>query len=139
MPSAPLVGLLLSRDLIFTAKVSGTAEVLGCRVETVGSCQRVLQRLEVEPPRVLLLDLSAGDLVAPEAIRQYREAASGAVFIAFGSHVDTESLKRAEEAGCDQVMPRSRFVSVLPELLRGLMGGRAAGTGGESHEPAGSA
>ncbi len=139
MSSVPLAGLLLSRDLIFTAKITGTAQVLGCRVETVGSSKRVLERLVAEPFGVVFLDLSAGDLVAPGAIRQYREAAPHAALIAFGSHVDTESLKRAEEAGCDQVMPRSRFVSVLPELLREQLGGQAAGPGGASDEPAGTA
>jgi len=37
--------------------------------------------------------------------------------IAYGSHVDVATLKRAREAGCDRVMPRSQFVEELPTAL----------------------
>jgi CheY-like chemotaxis protein len=38
--------------------------------------------------------------------------------IAFGSHVATARLQAAREAGCTDVMPRSRFSASLPELLQ---------------------
>jgi hypothetical protein len=37
--------------------------------------------------------------------------------IGFGSHVDTELLDAAKNAGCDEVLARSAFFSQLPELL----------------------
>src|SRR5258708_25685616 len=37
--------------------------------------------------------------------------------IAFGSHVATSRLQAARDAGCTEVMPRSRFSADLPELL----------------------
>jgi hypothetical protein len=40
------------------------------------------------------------------------------VVIAFGSHVATARLQTARDAGCDEVLPRSRFSAELPELLR---------------------
>jgi len=39
-------------------------------------------------------------------------------FVAFGSHVDTEALAAARAAGCDPVMPRSKFSMELHELIR---------------------
>jgi hypothetical protein len=36
----------------------------------------------------------------------------------FVSHVDTQIIQSALLAGIDQVLPRSRFVEALPELLR---------------------
>lgn len=37
--------------------------------------------------------------------------------IGFGSHVDRELLDAATAAGCDEVLPRSRFFTQLHELL----------------------
>ena len=33
--------------------------------------------------------------------------------VAFGSHVDAERLRAARAAGCDRVLPRSKFVEEL--------------------------
>ncbi len=38
--------------------------------------------------------------------------------IGFGSHVDRELLDAARAAGCQEVLPRSRFFAHLEELLR---------------------
>ena len=37
--------------------------------------------------------------------------------VAYASHVDTASLKAACDAGCDVVLPRSKFVADLPTAL----------------------
>ena len=37
--------------------------------------------------------------------------------IGFGSHVDRELLEQATAAGCDEVLPRSRFFAKVAELL----------------------
>ena len=42
--------------------------------------------------------------------------ASGVPVIAFGSHVDTETLAAATAAGCAAVVPRSAFFGGLPDL-----------------------
>lgn len=68
---------------------------------------------------IVLVDLSKKGVV--EVLADI--AAGGVRVIAFGSHVDRELLATAEAAGCDEVLPRSRFFRDLPELLAG--GGRA--------------
>ncbi len=111
-------GILLSRDLIFTSKVTGTARALGHRVLVAGNTSLALAMIEQWHPCVIFVDLSAGELVAPEALLGYQRLAGPAVaFVAFGSHVDTEALAAARAAGCDPVMPRSRFSAELPELI----------------------
>jgi hypothetical protein len=42
--------------------------------------------------------------------------------IAFGAHVQTGLLEAARAAGCDEVLPRSRFSAQLPELLKESLG-----------------
>ncbi len=112
-------GLLLSRDLIFTSKVTGTAKLLDRQVIVAGNSALAQAMIAQWRPRAVFIDLSAGDLVTPDAIRAYRLAAGPETpFIAFGSHVDVSGLADAAEAGCDPVLPRSRFTAELPELIR---------------------
>jgi CheY-like chemotaxis protein len=111
------VGLLLSRDLIFTSKVTSTARALGYRVVTAGGIDAASAMMEQQRPRAVFVDLAAGDLVSPQALAAYRGILAGVPFIAFGSHVDTAALSAASAAGCDPVLPRSRFTAELPALI----------------------
>lgn len=112
------VGLLLCRDLIFTSKVTGTARALGRTVLVAGDRAQALKMLEERRPAVVFVDLAAGELVAEPALRGLIEvAAAGTPFVAFGSHVDTQALDAARDAGCGLVLPRSRFSGELPEII----------------------
>ena len=121
-PEGP-AGLLLSRDLIFTSKVTGTASTLGHRVIVAGNVALASAMLTSWAPVVVFVDLAAGDLASPASIAKFREIAPESTpFLAFGSHVDTQALADASAAGCDPVMPRSRFSNELPTLIRRYFG-----------------
>jgi DNA-binding NarL/FixJ family response regulator len=115
--------LLLSRDLIFTSKVTGTASALGHRVIVAGNVALASAMLAKWTPVVVFVDLASGDLVSMANLRAYRAIVPpGTPFLAFGSHVDTQGLADAAAAGCDPVLPRSRFTSELPALIRRYFG-----------------
>jgi hypothetical protein len=59
---------------------------------------------------LVVVDLSRAGVL--EALRQV-----DARTIGFGSHVDRELLAAAREAGCDEVLPRSKFFARIGELL----------------------
>src|SRR4051794_39659661 len=118
-PDAGPTGILLSRDLIFTSKVTGTARELGHRVLVAGNSALAATMIGQWRPKVVFVDLAAGDLVAAPALMAYQQAAGpGTPFVAFGSHVDTAALDAARAAGCDPVLPRSKFSAELPALIR---------------------
>ncbi len=118
-------GLLLSTDLFFTSKVTGTAQQLGCRVDLVPSPAAVLERLSGSTEATagghacsaLFIDLGhpTADLAALVAAAHARTPPVRV--IAFGAHVATDRLAAAEAAGCDDVMPRGRFSAQLVEIL----------------------
>jgi DNA-binding NarL/FixJ family response regulator len=118
----PPSGLLLGRDLFFNSKITGTAQALGHKITVAGTREKALERLASESPRLVFADLGAGDLCSAEALSSYISAAPSATFIAFGSHVDTDSLRVAREAGCTDVMPRSKLTATLPDLIRQHLG-----------------
>jgi CheY-like chemotaxis protein len=117
-------GVLLSQDLIFTAKVTGTARELGYRVLVGSNRAMAVSMIEQYRPRVVFVDLAAQDLAGPQVIESCRKLAGGeTVFMAFGSHVDADALAAARAAGCDPVMPRSKFSAELPTLIPRLFRG----------------
>lgn len=117
-PDGP-AGLLLSRDLIFTSKVTGTARELGQRVMVAGNTALASAMIEQWHPKAVFVDLAAGELASPAAIVAFKTIAGEEIpFIAFGSHVDKASLDAAADAGCDLVLPRSRFTAELPDIIR---------------------
>lgn len=114
-PSA--AGLFLTRDLFFASKVTGTAQALGLRIELEREPEKVPPRIAAEGFRLLIVDLEVSpiDLAALVSRIEPRESLR---IIAFGPHVNAERLAAARAAGCDDVMPRSRFSAELPQILR---------------------
>jgi CheY-like chemotaxis protein len=110
-------GLLLCRDLMFTSKVTGTAAALGLRIETVGSVEGMQSRAGQTRPGAIFLDLNCPDFQPQDVINALAGLPRPQI-IAFGSHVDVDRLESARVAGCDLVLPRSKFSSTLPDLLR---------------------
>jgi CheY-like chemotaxis protein len=108
--------LLISRDLFFTSKVTGTASALGVDVQVVGDAHSAAEQVGASDYRCIFIDLADIGL----DVGAFFEALKGGLHppvIAFGSHVATARLQAAREAGCDEVMPRSRFSSSLQDLL----------------------
>jgi CheY-like chemotaxis protein len=112
------IGLLLCDDLIFTSRVTGTARDLGYTFKTARSTAALRQLLETDRPVCLILDLANPDLLIADfmsGVRHLDEPTPRVV--AYGSHVDTATLKAARAAGCDTVLTRSQFVEELPLQL----------------------
>ena len=61
-------------------------------------------------------DVVVVDLGRPGAL-EVLPSITGRRVIAFGSHVDAELLAAARAAGCDDVLPRSRFFTSARDLL----------------------
>ena len=115
-------GLLLADDLIFTSRITGTARGLGLTVRAARSADALVELARQAPPRAVLIDLSNPGLVLPELLRRLAEVCPTMPrVVAYGSHVDTATLRAAREAGCDPVLPRSKFVEELPRALPGWL------------------
>lgn len=112
-------GLLLSRNLIFTTKVLGTAHALGYHIQVAGDTQSAQLAIERLCPQVVFVDLTAGELVAHQTLSGYLKLAGPDVwFVAFGPHVEEAALTAAKAAGCQVVLPRSKFAGDLPRLMQ---------------------
>jgi len=119
MPDA----LALVDDLFFQAKMTETARHAGVELKTFGNCDALLRAAAENPTAIVLLDLNsrANPLGALARLRASPAApgnGSRRRVIAFLSHVQTDLAEQARAAGCDEVMPRSKFTAELPRILR---------------------
>ena len=65
-----------------------------------------------EPPACVILDLHNPGLDLATLLPALKTQGDPYV-VGYGSHVDAATLAKAREAGCDLVLPRSKFVESL--------------------------
>ena len=103
--------VVLVSDLIFTSRIIAEARACGGVITIV----RQPRALAGKAGRALIVDLNLAGAIAAAA--DWRRA-TGKPVIGFVSHSDQPTIEQARAAGIDQVMARSRFMQILPELLR---------------------
>ncbi len=110
-------GLHLCDDLIFTSRVGGEAKALGMTLRSVKNGADLLFFARQTPPRCVIIDLNAPGLAIDELMRELAALTPKPFVVGYGSHVDTATLKKARDAGCDIVWARSKFVEELAAAL----------------------
>jgi hypothetical protein len=103
--------LVLVRDLMFSSRISATARAEGTGVRLL----REPAQLADASGDLLIVDLNQPGVIEPAAA--WLAAGPARRVVGFVSHVDADTIKAARAAGLE-VLARSRFVEVLPELLR---------------------
>ncbi len=98
-------------DLIFSSKITSTAAAVNVPVRVVRGVG------DLAPGATLLLvDLEADGAI--DAIERCRTMLPTPRIVAFGPHVRDDLFTAAREAGADEVLARSAFVTRLPALLQ---------------------
>ena len=95
--------LILTSDLIFSTKIDVIANLTNSPI--------TYNIKDINQKTLILVDLNHKQ--AFEIIKQYPQKC-----IAFGSHVDTEKLKKAKELNCNLVLPRSKFFENLANIFK---------------------
>lgn len=117
--------ILLSDELMFNSRITGTARDLGYAVVPARSATALLDLAKRTSPTCVIVDLANRGLDISALVAGLSELAERPRVVAYGSHVDTASLNAARAAGCDVVLPRSKFVEELPTALPQWMEARA--------------
>jgi CheY-like chemotaxis protein len=105
--------LALVRDLMFSGRILAEARAAGAKVKVVRDPDAV-EKLEGPNSLLMIADLNLPGAIAAAA--RWRERTGGTV-VGFASHVDSETIAEARNAGVDEVLARSQFVRVLPDLI----------------------
>jgi DNA-binding NarL/FixJ family response regulator len=110
-------GLLLCDDLIFASRIVGTAKAAGLAVRVSKTTGDLLVFARQMPPRCVIIDLHVPGLDIAAVTAELTAQSPRPMIVAYGSHVDTATLKKARDAGCDVVWPRSKFMDELETAL----------------------
>jgi hypothetical protein len=120
--------LALVPDLLFGSRVQGSLGAAGHDVELIADEDRLRERLadpDAPSAAVLVVDLTDAELDGAGIVRSLSSAGElgPTRTLAFYSHVDAAVRERAESAGFDMVVPRSRMAREGPELVGRLAAG----------------
>jgi CheY-like chemotaxis protein len=111
-------GILLCDDLLFASRILATARTHGCSIVWVRDLTTLFKQAQQRPPSGVLLDLHHPQLKLADLLRELSALCPvPPYYVAFGSHVDSERLQSARQAGCHLVLPRSHFVALLDSHL----------------------
>jgi len=112
---AEIVGLM--DDLFFQMKVLETAKQLGLQFKVAATADSLME-LVATSPKLVIVDLNARN-GAIAAIERVRTEKNDVRMVGFLSHVQVDLAEQARAAGCDEVMPRSKFTQNLAQILSG--------------------
>jgi CheY-like chemotaxis protein len=106
-------------DLFFMVKINESAKQAGLPIEFLKNETDLLERAKTRPA-LIIFDLNYQGVDALKLVRALKgaEGTKGISVIGYLSHVQGELKVKAQEAGCDAVMPRSAFSQNLTQILK---------------------
>ena len=120
--SAPARIFAFVDDLFFLAKIQETARKMNVKVEFVKTDKDIYERMGQNgdgKPSLIIFDLNSNSSKPLTTIPKLKSKLKKATnIIGFVSHVQGDLKMKAQEAGCDMVLPRSAFSQNLAQLLR---------------------
>jgi len=110
--------LFLTKDLMFSSRVSACAQTLEVDLSVVLDQEQLLASAAREQAQLALLDLSTPGLDPMQIVPQLRQlTCSPKAIIAYGPHVLKAKLAAAQESGCDEVLARGAFNNRMAKIL----------------------
>jgi len=108
--------IYLTKDLFFSSRVCSLARERNVDVKVVPTVEAARHSLTADV-RLVILDLSQLGVKVVDAVAELRQAQPDVAIIAYGPHVDEAIMATARGAGCDDVLPRSRFDQQIVTIL----------------------
>lgn len=106
---------------MFTSKIKTAASQLGVMVVFARSREAALSEMRKALPSLVIFDLNSNrtDPLGTAAEMKGDAALAAVPTVGFVSHVRTDIIDAARQAGVDDVLARSAFTTRLPEILKG--------------------
>jgi PleD family two-component response regulator len=111
--------LAIVDDLMFSSKNKATAARLGVTVAFARSSAAALAAMRENAPALVILDLNnpRTDPLGTVAAMKGDPATASIRTVGYASHVQTDVIDAARQAGVDDVMARSAFTTQLADIL----------------------
>ncbi|MCM3900418.1 MAG: hypothetical protein ND866_01815 [Pyrinomonadaceae bacterium] len=108
-------------DMIFISKIRATSEQVGVDVRFSRNADALLASVRENRANLIIVDLHSQkiDPIALATALKSDPELQGIELLGFFSHVQTDLMREATEAGYDRVIPRSAFSKDLASILTG--------------------
>jgi PleD family two-component response regulator len=108
-------------DLMFSSKIKTAASQLGVPVVFARSADAALAEMRKAAPSLVILDLNNARTNPLGIVAQMKQDATLAAIptIGYASHVQTDVINAARQAGVTEVLARSAFTERLGDILIG--------------------
>ncbi|KAA3645266.1 MAG: hypothetical protein DWQ07_12385 [Chloroflexi bacterium] len=121
MPTPHILALV--SDLFFIPNIQTVARHLGYTIHFVEqpiSKDEFDTLLTEQPPALLIVDTNNHLVPWADWVTDLKtdDATQHIPVLAFGSHKDVDTMKKAKQAGADVVVARSKFTAELPDLIQ---------------------
>ncbi|MBS0189730.1 MAG: response regulator transcription factor [Planctomycetes bacterium] len=103
-------------DLLWASKIKATADALGLACRPVRNMEMLEARLADSPVGALLVDLASPE-IAMAMIARVKPRGPEIRVLAFGPHIERETLQAARAAGADEVLTRGAFDHNMDQVL----------------------
>lgn len=106
-------------DLLFSSKIRNVARQVGVTCVFARSADAVVSEVRAQRPALVLLDLDAERIQPLDVLARLRADPdlSQVRTLGFVSHVHASLIQAARAGGIGDVLPRSVFVSALPDIV----------------------
>jgi CheY-like chemotaxis protein len=115
-----IVILAVLDDLLFTSKIRNAATQLGIAVRFARSSADALAEMRKSAPALVIFDLNSQRTEPLATLAEMKKDGSLAAIptVAFASHLQSDVINAARQAGMDEVLARSAFTMRLGDILR---------------------
>jgi len=106
-------------DLMFSSKIKTAANQLGVDLRFSRSVDGAIETMRKNPTTLVIFDLN-NERIGPLAIveKMKQDPALAAIpTVGYASHVQTDVINAARQAGVGEVLARSAFVQQLADIL----------------------
>lgn len=106
-------------DLLFSSRIRTTAKLAGVELTFARTPAEILDQARALRPALVIFDLNSAKANPIETVTAMKRDADLASIrtLGFVSHVHTDVIDAAREAGIDEVMARSAFAGRLADIL----------------------
>lgn len=121
LPGRVMNLVLVSRDLMLSARVTGAARQLGLEFVSASDERSALAAAVHDDCQVVLLDLRLPGLQTATLVEAVRAGNPRAAIVACGPHVHEQRLAEAQACGCDRVLTRGQLDRELETVLQEIL------------------
>jgi PleD family two-component response regulator len=106
-------------DLFFSTRIATAAKSVGASVRFERTAEMILPTVRETRPSLIIFDLNSARLHPIDVVAAIKAdpALQGIRTLGYVSHVDSDTIAAARQAGIDQVLARSAFSERIGEIL----------------------